>query len=170
MTARYPFSDRLALARRLVARRSARPPVHLADQLEAAGSEARVLHDCIGATLPVLEPERNWRHRVEADPTDNVKAYLLATVLDCTTVCVHLRRGGPRPAFVQLALRRVDCEQCIRTLRRPPPDAADRCDVCGARSVSIFHPFAMRQGPALVMGDACPRCASVLGIVQEAAS
>ena len=46
---RATFPDRLALARRLVARGAARPPVHLADQLEAAGSEARVLHDRTGA-------------------------------------------------------------------------------------------------------------------------
>ena len=171
MTARYPFSDRLALARRLVARRSARPPVHLADQLEAAGSEARVLHDRIGATLPVLEPERNWQYRVEADPSDGVKALILAAVLDCTTMCVHLRRGGPRPAFVQLPLRRIDCARCIRTLRRPPPDETDRCDVCGARGIVTFVPFAAHHGPAsLVMGDACPDCAGVLGIRQEASA
>jgi len=169
MTGRASFADRLNVARKLIARRSV-PPVHLTDQLEAAGSEARALHDRIGATLPVLEPERNWRHRVEADPSDDVKALILAAVLDCTTVCVHLRRGGPRPAFVQLPLRRVDCERCIRTLRRPPPDEADRCDVCGARGETTFHPFAGQHGPAMVMGDACPRCASVLGIVQEAAS
>jgi hypothetical protein len=171
MTApRASFADRLALARRLIARGAARPPVHLADQLAAAGSDARLLHDCIGAALPILEPGRNWRQRIEADPSDDVRAYILAATLDCTTVCVHLRRGGPQPVFVQLPLRRVDCGRCVGTVRRPRPDESDRCDVCGARGVATFVPFALRQGPALVMGDGCSDCANVLGIVQEAAS
>ena len=169
-TPRSPFADRLALARRLIARGASRPPVHLADQLDAAGSEARALHDHIGAALPILQPDRDSRHRIEADPSDDVRAYILAATLDCTAVCVSLRRGGPRPAFVQLPLRRVDCGCCVGMLRRPPPGEADRCDVCGARGVAMFHPFAMRMGPALVLGDACPGCADVLGIVQEASA
>ena len=167
MTGRASFADRLALARRLLARGASRPPVHLADQLAAAGSEARALHDRIGAALPIMQPGRQWYHRTEPRPSTGARAYLLAAVLDCTIVCVHIRRGGPRPAFVQLALRRVDCERCIRTPRRPPLDEADRCDVCGVRGVVTFVPFAAHHGPALVMGDACPSCADVLGIRQE---
>ena len=158
------FATRLELARRMVARRAAHPPVHLADQLDAAGAEARVLHDQIGAVLPVLQPDRAWYQRIEADPSDDVRAYILAALLDCTTVCVHIRRGGPQPAFVMLPLRRVDCGRCAGTIRRPPPDESDRCDVCGARAVGTFVPFAMRQGPALVVGDACTACAGGLGI------
>lgn len=164
---RHPFASRLALARRLVARGTAPAPIHLADQLAAAGTEARVLHDRIGATLPILQPDRRWRQRIDSDPSDDVRAYLLAAVLDCTTVCVHIRRSGPQPAFALLALRRVDCGRCVRTLRRPPPGESDRCDVCGARGIVTFVPFAVRQGPALVVGDACAGCAAVLGIVQE---
>jgi hypothetical protein len=167
---RYPFDDRLDLARRLIARGASRVPNHLADQLAAAGSEARAMHDCIGAALPILAPDRNWRQRIEDGPSDDVRAYILAATLDCTTVCVHLRRGGPRPVFFQLPLRRADCERCVQTLRRPPADEADRCDLCAARGVVTFVPFVMRQGPALVMGDACPPCANLLGIRQEAAS
>jgi hypothetical protein len=160
----------LALARRMVARRAARPPVHVADQLAAAGAEARMLHVRMGAALPVLQPDRHWRQRIEVSPTDDVKALILAAVLDCVNVCTHLRRGGPRPAFVQLPLRRVDCERCVGTLRRPPPDEADRCDVCTTRGIVTFVPFAMRQGPSLIVGDACTGCAGVLGIVQEASA
>ena len=162
-----PFPACLALARRLVARGAARPPAHVADQLDAARSEARMLHDRIGEALPILRPDREWFGRIEIAPTDDVRAYLLAATLDCTTVCVHLRRGGPRPAFFQFPLRRVDCGRCVGTLRRPPADEADRCDVCGHRGVVVFHPFAMRMGPALVLGDGCLACADVLGIVQE---
>jgi hypothetical protein len=169
MTApRASFADRLALARRLIARRGPPPATHITDQIRAAGAEARTLHARIGAVLPVLQPDRHWRQRIEVSPTDDVKALILAAVLDCTTVCIHLRRGGPRPAFVQLPLRRIDCERCVRTLRRPPPDEADRCDVCGARDVVTFVPFAGQHGPALVTGDACPACAGTLGIRQEA--
>ena len=53
---------------------------------------------------------------------------------------------------------------------RPPADESDRCDVCGARGVTTFVPFAMWQGPALVVGDACSYCASTLGIVVEASA
>ena len=170
MTPRASFADRLALARRLIARGASRPPVQLADQLEAAGKDARVLHDQLGAALPILEPDRDWYRRVDLAPSDETRAYLLAALLDCLDACVHLRRGGPRPAFVRLPLRRVDCERCVGIIRRPPPDEADRCDVCGARGVGTFVPFAGQHGPALVMGDACPGCADVLGIRQEAAS
>ena len=165
-----PFANRLAQARALIARGVSPLPVHIADQLGAAGSEAAVLHDRIAAALPILDPHRGWRRLREAVPLDDTRAYLLAALLDCATVCPHVRRGGPRPAFVRLPLRRIDCERCTRTLRRPPADEDDRCDVCGARGVATFHPFAVRLGPTLVTGDACPRCAGSLGIAREVAS
>lgn len=167
---RATFADRLALARRLIARRSPSPAVHLADQLGAASAETRVLHDRIGEVLPIMAPDREWRQRIDADPSADVQAHVLAAVIGCTIVCVHIRRGGPRPTIVRLALCRVDCVRCVQTLRRPPPENDDQCDLCNRHGVTIFHPFAMRQGPALVVGDACPSCAAVLGIVQEVAS
>src|SRR5215210_5981402 len=119
----------------MVARGATPAPVHLADQFGAAGRAARQLHDRLGAVLPALDPWRHWRHRIDAGVSDDVRAWLLAAMLDCTTVCIHLRRGGPRPAIVQLPLRRVDCERCTRTVYRPPADEADRCDVCTSRGV-----------------------------------
>ena len=41
---------------------------------------------------------------------------------------------------------------------------SDRCDVCGTRGISLFHPFAVRLGPTLIAGDACTNCADRLGI------
>ena len=166
----HPFAVRLALARALIAREVPPVPVPVADQLGAAGSEAVRLHDRIAAALPILEPHRGWRRLREAAPSDDARAYLLAALLDCASVCPHIRSGGPRPAFARLPLRRIDCERCSRTFRRPPVDEDDRCDVCGARGVATFHPFAVRLGPTLVLGDACPGCAESLGIVQEVAS
>jgi hypothetical protein len=168
MKRRHSFATRLELAHALIARGAAPAPVHLADQLDAAGAEARRQHDRLGAVLPLLEPDRHWRQRIDSSPSDAVRAHLLAAVLDCVNVCVHLRRSGPQPAFCQLPLRRIDCGRCVGTVRRPPTDESDRCDVCTMRGVMTFVPFAMRQGPALVLGDACTDCAAVLGIVQEA--
>jgi hypothetical protein len=165
-----PFEARLALAHRLIAHGLPPTPVHLADQLKAAGRETRQLHDRLGAVLPLLEPERRWRQRMDTDPSEDVRAYLLAALLSCVNVCVHLRRGGPRPAICRLPLRRVDCERCAATLYRPPVGENDRCDVCTARGVTTFVPFAVRLGPALLAGDACRSCASTLGILQEVAS
>jgi hypothetical protein len=64
----------------------------------------------------------------------------------------------------------VDCERCAATLRRPVT-GADECDVCERPEVLTFVPFAVRWGPAMLAGDACPSCADVLGIrFEEAAS
>jgi hypothetical protein len=164
------FTARLELARRLLARGTPGMPGHVADQLAAASADTRELHDRIGLLLPLLEPGRTWRQRMDASPSDDTRTYLLAALLGCTAVCSHLKRGGPQPAFARLPLRRVDCRQCVRTLRRPPVGEDDRCDICGARGIAIFHPFAVRQGPALIVGDACRACADVLGIRSEAAS
>ena len=57
MNGRASFADRLNVARKLIARRSV-PPVHLTDQLEAAGKDARILHDRLGQVLPILRPDR----------------------------------------------------------------------------------------------------------------
>jgi hypothetical protein len=170
---RYPaalFRDRLALARRMVARGARSLPVDVADQLDAAGRETRLLHDRLGQVLPMMEPTRNWRQRADCEPSDEVRAYLLAALLGCATVCIHLRRGGPRLAIARLPLRRIDCGPCSQTLHHPPAEDVDRCDVCTQLGVTTFHPFAVRQGPVLLAGDACGSCAVVLGIRVEAAS
>jgi hypothetical protein len=164
-----PFPARLALARRMVARGANRLSPSLADQLDAAGREAKQLHGRLARVLPALEPGRNWRQRIDRDPDDDTRTLLLAALLGCVNVCVHLRRGGPRPAVARLPLRRVDCGRCSATLRRPVT-AEDECDVCGQHGVSAFVPFAVRQGPTLIAGDACPACAGVLGIRQEASA
>lgn len=167
MIARQDFATRLRLARALIAHRTPAAPVHLADQLAAASVETREAHDRLGIVLPLLAPDRTWRQRVDRAASDDIRAYLLAGVLGCEAYCCHLKRGGPQPAFIRLPLRRADCGRCVQTLRRPPRDEADRCDLCGARGVVTFVPFAVRQGPALIAGDACADCAGVLGIVQD---
>ena len=171
MTAsRISFATRLTLARAMIARGAPPHPVHLADQFRAASAGTRELHDRIGMLMPLLEPLRNWRQRMDSTPSSDTRAFLLAALLGCTEVCPHLKRGGPQPAFVRLPLHRTDCQRCVQTLRRPPADEDDRCDVCGRPETLTFHPFAVRQGPALIVGDACVACADVLGIRAEVAS
>jgi len=165
-----PFSTRLALAQRMIAHGPRPLPGHVADQLGAASSDTRQLHDRIGVVMPLLQPDRHWRQRVDAAPASGAWAYLLAALLGCTTICPHLRKGGPQPAIVRLPLRLIACGRCSLIIRRPPADEADRCDVCGARGIEVFHPFAVRLGPLLIAGDACSGCADELGIVGEAAS
>lgn len=165
-----PFSARLELARRLVARGPSPLPTHTVDQIRAAGRETRQIHDHLVSVLPQIEPDRHWRQRMDSKPSDETRAYLLAALLGCTTICLHIRRGGPRPAIARLPLRRVDCERCVQTLYRSPAGEADRCDVCATQGVVTFFPFSVRQGPVMLVGDACRSCAGALGIVQEAAS
>jgi hypothetical protein len=167
---RHDFAARLSLAHALIARGAPSLAGHVADQLAAASRDTRALHDRLAAVLPLLAPDRHWRQRLETGPSDAVRAHLLAAVLDCPAACCHLKRGGPQPAIVRLPLRRFDCGRCVRTLRRPPADEDDRCDVCGLRGVVTFHPFAVRQGPLLIVGDGCSDCADVLGIRQEASA
>jgi hypothetical protein len=167
---RPTFAQRLAAARAMIAGGAADVPGHLADQIRAAGAETRHLHDRMGAVLPLLEPGRNWRPRVDADPSDTTRAYLLAALFGCTTVCPHLRTGGPQPAIARLPLRRIDCGKCSQTFRRPPTGEADQCDICQQPEVLRFWPFAVRQGPVLIAGDACGECADLLGISEAAAA
>lgn len=165
-----PFPVRLAAAQRLLARRTASMPEHLSDQLDAASSETASMATRLGMLLPILSPERSWFQRENTSPSELVRAYILAAVLGCTEVCPHLRRGGPQPAIVRLPLRRIDCQRCVQTLRRPSPDEEDRCDLCGKPETLTFVPFAVRQGPALIAGDVCLECAGVLGIRREGAA
>ena len=167
MIARHDFATRLRVARELIAGAHHRSPGHVADQLAAASRDTRALTEKLAVVLPLLAPERNWRQRLDTSPSDDVRAYLLAAVLDCSTACFHLKRGGPQPAIIRLPLRRTDCGRCVQTLRRPPPDEGDRCDVCGTRGITVFVPFAVRQGPAVIAGDVCASCADVLGVVQN---
>jgi hypothetical protein len=137
--------------------------------MQAANAEVRSMADRLGMLLPVLSPDRSWHQMMDTTPSDDVRAYLLAGVLGCQNACLHLRRGGPQPAIVRLPLRRIDCTRCVQTLRKPPAEDADRCDLCGAPEVLTFVPFAVRQGPALIAGDVCTDCAGVLGILEKAA-
>lgn len=74
--------------------------------------------------------------------------------------CRHLRKAAPRPAVARLPLRRVDCEVCCRTPRRPPAGTEELCDWCGTGGVTVWRPLMVQLGSMLVYGDACPACAA----------
>ena len=170
MTRWRPFIERLALARELVDHASeieAGVPTHRADQLEAAAHEAAWLGRNTMRAVQALELRRGW-HALSGYTSYQQKTYLLAALLDASP-CVHLRREGPQPAFVRLALRRADCQRCIQVHRLPPPDEADRCDVCGERGVDWFVPFVVTMGSVVMGGEVCSECAAVL-IPREAAA
>ena len=171
-TSGAPFAVRLAHAHRMLEHGRQDAPVHLADQLDAAGRDTQRLHDRLGVLLPALMPDRPWFQRQDRQPATEARAYLLAALLGCLgSVCPHLKRAGPQPAIGRLPLRRVDCARCLGTIRRPPPDDVDRCDVCERRGVVTFSPFAVRQGPLLLLGDVCQPCAGTLGIrIEQEAS
>ncbi len=166
-----PFGDRLDDARALVAalKGGAVPPLatHLCDQLGAATEDAHRLAHRLEDALRVVEPGRwhaahNCDGGLEPSIAAEAEARILAALGACTHVCSHLRRGGPQPAWVSLALHRVDCVRCCQTIRKPPPGDADRCDFCGRHGVTTFFPLAFQRGPMVVHGDACPGCAAAL--------
>jgi hypothetical protein len=168
VTPSYSFRDRLTLARVMIANGALPLPTHTLDQLDAAGTDTRKLHDRMAAVLPIIEPDRHWQARTDGSPSVDVRATLTAAVLGCD-ICVHLRKGGPQPSFARLSLKRIDCQRCVQTARRPVT-APDECDVCQSLGIETFFPFGVRMGPTLIAGDACPACAETLGIVMEPAS
>jgi len=139
-------------------------PAHVADQLDAAGCEVRAMHDRLGTLLPDVEPGRRWYSCQDVYPSDEVRAYLTAVLLGCVNVCMHVHRGGPRPAIARLLLGRIDCELCSRTIYRPPSEDDDACDICGRHGVTVFSPFCVRMGPTIIGGDCCSDCAGMLGL------
>jgi hypothetical protein len=167
MTRRHSvlFLDCLALALELVPRAVEPAPTDVTDQMQVAGKEARDLHDRLGLLASALHADRPWFHRREHVVEDEVRTHIVAAVLDCLPdTCCRLTRDGPQPTLALLPLRRIVCVRCAGQVRRPPAEDADRCDVCGARNVVTFVPFACQSGPTIISGDACPACADVLGI------
>ncbi|MGH9001512.1 MAG: hypothetical protein ACRDYV_00120 [Acidimicrobiia bacterium] len=161
------YEQRLAAARdalpRLREPGTGRLPGHVVDQIGAASHDAHGLSHRLAATLRLLEPGRGWRETCgyTATPTD-IEARILVALLDVRTVCPHLRRAAPQPAWARLALHRLDCSRCLHTRRHPPPGEDDRCDWCGGRGVEVFTSVAFQRGPMLVLGDACDACAAQL--------
>jgi hypothetical protein len=160
-----PLQDRLAVARHLLDHQQrATPGPHL-DQVEAALAETTATFDTMRTILAIADCDRGWTTAAPALAGDG-HVLLLATAMGCAP-CVHLRRGGPQPSVAALALRRHQCRLCTGTVRRPPPDEDDRCDVCGTRGHVKFTPIRVQLGTVLVVGDCCHDCRVTLGFECE---
>ncbi len=139
-------------------------PNHWVDQVKAAAGETRAMLHHVGRVEHALNPARfNRAVEVRDDwaGVDDVLARILAAMGDGHwTWCPHLRRTPAQPAHVQLALRRVACNRCAGTVRRPPSEEADRCDLCGSCGNATFWPVRFALTSWLVIGDMCRGCAA----------
>jgi hypothetical protein len=162
------FDARLATAYAILDRVTGRRlPVHLADQAEAAASDALALLGRISAVEEVLAPGRLHGLTVLDDPHRHRQARILAGVIACTP-CWHLRKGGPQPGVVMLPTRRADCARCTQTRRRPVV-ADNVCDLCDELVAdNVFWPVRAQLGVLVVGGDMCRACAAA--ITPEAAA
>ena len=164
VTVETPFTIRLTIARQMITRGVGCLSQQEYDQVEAAVRDSRRIASDAARLVRLLQSDRGWCERTQSAMETEQRVYVLAALLDCVrATCIHLRREGPQPAFVQLPLRRVVCRRCVAILRKPPAEDADRCDVCGERGVERFVAFLLNNGPLVMGGDVCPSCAQVLG-------
>lgn len=89
--------------------------------------------------------------------TDDVLARVTLAWLACHS-CPHIKQNSAQPHVALLAVHRLVCERCAKTLVNPPPENDDRCDWCWAHGHTDFWPIRMSYGPAILMGDACDNC------------
>jgi hypothetical protein len=130
------------------------PPAWLVDQLVAAcrGGQGGVAV----AVGRLRRPAKVWHP--EGFPV-GWEALVGPAVLACRP-CWHLRHRPVQPAFARLAVGRLDCGRCARTVVRDP--APWNCDLCGAGSV-VFHERLWRVGPLIAHANACPACHAACG-------
>lgn len=148
------------------------PPGHVLDQIRASARDAHQQAKHLGQILAALDPAEAWQSHFakegeEARPLPDEVTTLLVVALGGLSQCVHLRRGGPQPAWARLALHRLDCVKCLATLRYPPADEADACDWCHSRANTAFRPYVVQSGPVLAYGDACGACDGTLRLLER---
>ena len=130
------------------------------DQLRAASADAHGEMAGMSATMSALLPDRfHGLAEVRDAAHKELAARVLAAMVEPWARCAHLRRTPVQPQYILLALRRTVCQRCLATVRRPPPDEDDRCDLCGSRGHETFWPLMFSMGPQVVHGDICRQCA-----------
>jgi hypothetical protein len=147
-------------AERELAKRIQSPPVHIADQLEAASREARPLVDAIefpGGTS-------TWsRQPGDEGSSRRLAALHLAARDRIRWMCPH---AGPDRAVVQYALLAwgvAICRACVLAGLFPPavPDTS-RCDICGEPPPGgLFRPFVIQSGGTIFAADVGECCLDV---------
>lgn len=130
------------------------------EAVEAAGRDPR-LAATAGGHLTTVYGAAAIRHAREL-----AARTLAAMELGNATPCPHLEGVlvPPGLVYVLLSYRRLACEGCMQALLATGPDPADddRCDWCGTRGVTWFHPVLAPLGPCVVSGAACRSCFAAL--------
>lgn len=132
-------------------------PVHVRDQHEAAGREARTLAERIGARM-------GWR--LASGRTSERLSALLATALALRvrTSCPHARRGPVLGdlTWISLSSGWIACRRCLPASVAADPRIDDgRCDLCDEPAPrGVFTEHLLHVGPVLWhfnVGECCER-------------
>lgn len=161
------FAERLEAVRALLsAPDPGRPPGWLLDQHRAARLDA--WNRLLAPTAQLLRSTRTIAGEgfvPDGPEALEVEAHLLAGAADCTP-CPHIRVArGPQPILVALPLHQAMCLRCAGTVRNPPADEDDRCDLCGSRGHAEFVPIVAQAGHIVIAGDVGPCCARLTEVV-----
>ena len=103
---------------------------------------------------------------IEGEMSDDVLARVTLAWLACHP-CPHIKENAAQPHVALLAVHRLACERCVKTVVKPPPENEDRCDWCWSHGHTQFQPIRMSYGPATLMGDACDACNAKLTCVDN---
>lgn len=135
------------------------------DQMDAAARDVQAAV----ARIQTLHPQEFPDPATVAFATRHVRLDVAARIIAAMgdgsrwRTCHHIHDQSTQPAVIMLPARRVTCRSCMQQARRePPPQEADRCDMCGSRGNATFWPIALALGPALVIGDVCKECSDSL--------
>jgi hypothetical protein len=168
------YADRLAAAREAVKVLRDEVTPHLspamADQMHAAARDVHSMFHALEAGVRAVQPGRDWQASV-TPPGDPHQLEVLARTLAALggfRQCPHLKATPAQPSVARMALRRLDCQRCIRTVVKPPAGRDRMCDWCATDGTTVFQPISYTAGSILVVGDACPDCAAVLQPDQKA--
>jgi hypothetical protein len=136
------------------------------DQIMAATRDAHADLRHVAQTLHDGDPGRFRPDPVSSAGQANIDD-MLARVLAAMgegrwRFCSHMRTQPAQPAVVALPVRRVDCRPCASTVRKPPMDDSDRCDLCGSRGNVTFWPVGCALANWIVLGDMCRSCADAI--------
>lgn len=168
MSACLSLAERLVLARHFV-EDPPPAPTHVHDQLAAAAVEAQQRLMVLYSAWAQAHAGQARRSLAHVEPVrasrlvggSGAEVVLWAAGLGCSP-CRHLHRMVHQPMLVLLPLRLVLCRRCVRTVRHPPVDEVDRCDVCGSRGNTTFSGFRLWLGPVVFAGDVAPCCGWLL--------
>lgn len=156
------FDERLKIGRQVLGRgeKDLSLPVGLADQYQAAASDALHILGYLSVAATVTDPDRGWS-AATGDATSERIATAIAAILPLQR-CPHIQADAPQAGRALLGQRRLVCRRCA-VRRYPSVVADDVCDLC-ERPTDIFRPVGVKLAWLLLLGDICPACADRFGI------